>query len=92
MSHTPPTDATPGPPTDTDPLALLAREVARILNIDAVDTDIGIGELGIDSLNIVELIVFCEQLYGSFDPEALNIAQYTTLAELHGQLVAQAAA
>lgn len=42
--------------------------------------------LGIDSLNIVELIVFCEQLYGSIDPETLNITQYTTLAQLDAEL------
>jgi len=69
-----------------EPLQLLANEVAKILNVDAVDTQVGLGELGIDSLNIVELIVFCEQLYGSFDPETLNITQTTTLAQLHRQL------
>lgn len=39
-------------------LPLLAREVAKILHVETVETNVGIGELGIDSLNIVELIVF----------------------------------
>jgi acyl carrier protein len=69
-----------------DALEILAREVAKILNVETVETDAGIGELGIDSLNIVELIVFCEQLYGAIDPEALNITQYTTLQQLDTQL------
>jgi acyl carrier protein len=69
-----------------DALEILAHEVAKILNVETVETDAGIGELGIDSLNIVELIVFCEQLYGAIDPEALNITQYTTLQQLDTQL------
>jgi len=67
-------------------LDILAREVAKILNVESVETHVGIGELGIDSLNVVELIVFCEQLYGSVDPEALNITQYTTLEQLDNQM------
>ena len=67
-------------------LDILAREVAKILNVESVETHVGIGELGIDSLNVVELIVFCEQLYGSVDPEALNITQYTTLEQLDEQM------
>ena len=73
-------------------LEILAREVAKILNVESVEANVGIGELGIDSLNVVELIVFCEQLYGSVDPEALTITQYTTLEQLDAQLrVSQAA-
>jgi acyl carrier protein len=74
-------------------LSLLAREVAKILHVESVETNVGIGELGIDSLNIIELIVFCEQLYGSVDPESLNITQYTTLESLDSELrTSQAAA
>lgn len=90
-SNLPPAAADDHTSGDDPRLVLLAHEVARILNVDSVDTGTGIGELGIDSLNIVELIVFCEQLYGSFDPESLSITQYTTLGELHQQLVSPAA-
>ena len=67
-------------------LELLKKEAAKILNIESVDTHVGLGELGIDSLNVVELIVYCEQLYGSIDPEQLNIKQYTTLEQIDTQL------
>jgi acyl carrier protein len=75
-----------------DTLSLLAREVSKILHVESVETNVGIGELGIDSLNIIELIVFCEQLYGSVDPESLNITQYTTLESLDSELRTSAAA
>ncbi len=67
-------------------LELLKKEAANNLNIETVDTHVGLGELGIDSLNVVELIVYCEQLYGSIDPEQLNITQYTTLEQIDIQL------
>ncbi|MCD5328305.1 acyl carrier protein [Chromobacterium piscinae] len=70
-------------------LEMLRKETAKILNVETVDTHIGLGELGIDSLNVVELIVFCEQLYGSIDPEQLNITQFTTLEQLDAQLQQQ---
>ena len=69
-------------------LQLLANEVARILNVDIVDVDTPMGELGVDSLNVVELVLVCEQLYtGSVDPERLHIDQYTSLRELDSQLL-----
>ncbi|MBA2674455.1 acyl carrier protein [Ramlibacter sp.] len=68
-------------------LELLAVEVARILNVETVDVDTPMGELGVDSLNVVELVLVCEQLYtGSVDPERLSIDQYTSLRELDAQL------
>ena len=70
-------------------LELLKKEAAKILNIESVDTHVGLGELGIDSLNVVELIVYCEQLYGSIDPEQQNITQYTTLEQIDSQLQQQ---
>ena len=70
-------------------LEMLRKETAKILNVESVDAHIGLGELGIDSLNVVELIVFCEQLYGSIDPEQLNITQFTTLEQLDTQLQQQ---
>ncbi|AVG16759.1 MULTISPECIES: acyl carrier protein [Chromobacteriaceae] len=72
-------------------LEMLRKETAKILNVETVDTHVGLGELGIDSLNVVELIVFCEQLYGSIDPEQLNITQFTTLEQLDAQLQQQTA-
>lgn len=74
--------------SETNKLDLLAIEVARILNVDSVDIDTPMGELGVDSLNVVELVLVCEQLYtGSVDPERLSIDQYTSLRELDAQLL-----
>lgn len=73
--------------SDPAKLDLLAAEVARILNADSVDVDTPMGELGVDSLNVVELVLVCEQLYtDSVDPERLQIDQYTSLRELDAQL------
>jgi acyl carrier protein len=70
-------------------LPLVQREVARIINVEDVDTDTGVGELGIDSLNVVELILVFEQLYQKpVDPDELHVDQFTTLRELDQQLLA----
>ena len=39
-------------------LHLVQREVARILNVEHVDPDTGVGELGIDSLNQLKVDQF----------------------------------
>ncbi len=68
-------------------LQLLADDVARIVNSKSVDLDAGLGELGIDSLNVVELMLACEQIYqADVSPEDLTIDQYTSLRELDRQL------
>jgi len=62
-------------------LPLLAREVAKILHVEAID-----------SMSIAELITFCEQLYSPADTEALSVTQRTTLEQLDAELrVLQAA-
>jgi acyl carrier protein len=73
---------------DSRTLALMTKEVARILNVESIDPDIGVGELGVDSLNVMELILVCDQLYGvEIDPERLHIDQFTTLRDLDRQLL-----
>jgi acyl carrier protein len=67
-------------------LALLSREVGKITGAGHAPTDQSLSELGVDSLNVVELIVFCEQLYGAFDPERIEMSAFTTLADLDRQL------
>ena len=73
--------------TTSPKLQLLADDVARIVNSKSVDLDAGLGELGIDSLNVVELMLACEQIYqADVSPEDLTIDQYTSLRELDRQL------
>jgi acyl carrier protein len=72
-------------------LEFLTKEVAKILNQNSVDPDIGVSELGIDSVKVVELILVCDQLYpNKIDPEKLTIDQYTTLRGLDHQLLQMA--
>ncbi len=74
---------------NSNTLLLVQREVARILNVDEVDPDTGVGELGIDSLNVVELILVFEQLYQKpVEPDELTVDQFTTLRDLDNQLLA----
>ncbi len=67
-------------------LEQLAREVGRITGVGTAATDVSLAELGVDSLNVVELIVFCEQLYGAFDPERIEMTAFTTLSDMDRQL------
>jgi acyl carrier protein len=68
-------------------LDLLVAEVAKIAELDNVDPDIGLNELGVDSLKLVELVLVCDQLYAiSLDPERLEINEFTTLRDLDRQM------
>lgn len=67
-------------------LNTLASEVAEILNRDNVDCNVPLGELGIDSLNVVELILVCEKLYPNVaNPELFAFDQNTTLSDIYEQ-------
>lgn len=69
-------------------LEQMISEVKTILGKEEVNPDSTFSELGIDSLNIVELILACEHIYPNVqNPEALQINEYTTLRELHEQLL-----
>jgi acyl carrier protein len=77
---------------ETISLVLLSKEVARILNTESVEATVPLAELGIDSLNIVELLLFCDQLYGAVDMDSLEINEFSTLQSLDEQLRHKAAA
>ncbi|WP_144392895.1 phosphopantetheine-binding protein [Pleionea sediminis] len=66
----------------------LQIQVAQMLNKDQVDGDTPLIELGVDSLNIVEVILICEQLYPDvMNPENLVFDENTTLREMDQQLI-----
>ena len=68
-------------------LAQLVEEVKLILNKDQVNADSTLAELGFDSLNVIELVVACEQIYTEvMNPEDLVFDEFTTLIGLHQQL------
>ena len=50
----------------------LCSEVASMLNVDSVDADTPLAQIGIDSLNIVELIIMCQQVY----PDVLDFEDF----------------
>ena len=57
----------------------LLDELKKILQVDEIDPDIPIGHLGIDSLNVIELILACQQIYDDFvDFENIDINENTT--------------
>jgi len=69
-------------------LITLQTEVAQMLNKEQIDADTPLGELGIDSLNVVEVILICEQVYTDVsDPEALIFDEFTTLRDMDAQLL-----
>ncbi|WOB47927.1 phosphopantetheine-binding protein [Xanthomonas hydrangeae] len=74
--------------TERTTLELLARELEKITDSERCPVDVSLTELGVDSINIIEMIVFCESLYGAFDPEKIEINNFTTLEGLDRQLTA----
>lgn len=73
-------------------LQQLMSEVAELLNKDQVSADTSMMELGVDSMNVVELIMICEEIYPDLvDPDSLEFDEYTTLRQLDERLVSEAA-
>lgn len=64
-------------------LEQLCEEVAKILKTDSVDADCSLGQLGIDSLNVVELILACQMIYPNvMDFDDLLFDENSTLREI----------
>lgn len=77
--------------SQTDTLDLLCTEVRRILSLDEIEATMAFEDLGFDSLNVVELILACEQIYGAIDIGQLRLEKFTTLAQLDQQVLGLAA-
>lgn len=66
----------------------LKTQIAEMLNKDDLDVDAPLGDLGVDSLNIVEVVLIVEGLYTDVaDPDALTFDEHTTLRQMDEQLV-----
>ena len=73
-------------------LQQLMNEVAELLNKDQVSADVSMMELGVDSMNVVELIMICEEIYPDLvDPDSLEFDEFTTLRQLDERLVLEMA-
>lgn len=73
--------------SDLTTLERLCRGVALMLEVAEVDPDTGIGELGINSLNLAVMAIMCEVLYAGnvrLNDIALDVS--TTLRSLDVQL------
>lgn len=70
-------------------LAELRKVTAESLKVDTVDPDVPLAEIGIDSLNIVEVIIACEEIYSRFriDPSRLEFDEMTSLSDMHRQMI-----
>ena len=73
-------------------LKQLMAEVAELLNKDEVSADVSMMELGVDSMNVVELIMICEEIYPDLvDPDSLEFDEFTTLRQLDERLMSEIA-
>lgn len=65
-------------------LSQLCTEVGKILSTEsAADPDTPLGQLGIDSLNVVELILVCQQIYADIgNYEEYKWDENSTLREI----------
>lgn len=75
-----------------DRLASLADALSRITNRRMPSTASTLGELGVDSRHLVELMVSCDEIYeAEVAFELLDISIDTSVAELDRQIQAQLA-
>lgn len=73
----------------TTTLTQLADGVKEMLALDEVDVDTPLSQIGIDSLNVVEMIILCQQVYANvMNYDDINIDETTTLREIDEQMLA----
>lgn len=66
---------------------ILEERVREILQASDVDLDKSLSLIGIDSLNVVEVIIACQEIYDDIqDFDDIHIDETTTLRELNAQL------
>jgi len=69
-------------------LVRLSTEVAKMLNIERADPDTPLGQLGIDSLNVVELIMISQQIYTEIvDYEEYAFDEHSTLRDIDAHML-----
>ncbi|WP_321818270.1 MULTISPECIES: acyl carrier protein [unclassified Paraburkholderia] len=73
--------------TESQALTAFAEEMKRLLGVRQIDLDTPMSQLGVDSLNIVEMVVICQQIYVDVkNYEEIQIDEHTTIRELDAQL------
>jgi hypothetical protein len=70
-------------------LVELRSGIMDMLALDSVELDVSLAQVGIDSLNVVELILICQQIYVHVtDFDEIDIDENTTLREVDDQMLA----
>ena len=71
----------------TTTLDQLSCGIREMLALDEVDVDLPLSQIGIDSLNVVEMIILCQQVYsGVVNYDDIGIDETTTLREVDEQM------
>lgn len=79
--------------TELDTMAQFRARIAALVTLDEIRDDMTLAEIGIDSLNIVELLLSAEELFHvSVDPAALELNGFTTVGDFIVQVSRNAAA
>jgi acyl carrier protein len=66
-----------------------AEEMKKLLGLKEIDVDAPMSQLGVDSMNIVEMVIICQQIYTQVaNYEDINIDENTTIRELDEQMQA----
>lgn len=69
-------------------LQKLIASVSEIIGLPVEDEHTSIGDLGIDSRFLVDIILACIDIYGdNIDAEAIDIGYETSLLSIHQQLL-----
>lgn len=71
----------------SETLNQFSEQMMKMLGVKSVDVDAPMSLLGVDSLNIVEMVVICQQIYTNVtNYQDIQIDENTTLRELDSQL------
>jgi hypothetical protein len=73
----------------SETLNQFSEQMMKMLGAKSIDVDAPMSQLGVDSLNIVEMVVICQQIYpGVTNYQDIQIDENTTLREIDVQLTA----
>jgi hypothetical protein len=76
----------------TDTLTAFSEEMKHMLGTKTIDVDAPMSHIGVDSLNVVEMVLICQRIYIAIvDYEDIEIDENTTIRELDGKLNALSA-
>lgn len=73
--------------SDSTTLEQFTEEMKKLLGVKEIDVDTPMSQLGVDSMNIVEMVIICQQIYTQVtNYEDINIDENTTIRELDEQM------